>query len=231
MQQATAYSRVGSDASPTGGLCRGLTEEQSTTVLAAARRHKYEAHEVIFRAEEPATYLYLLQTGQVNFYRVAADGRQILLRRLGPEDVFGLGALMGERVEYIATAEALTSCDVLIWDRAGIRRLAMRYPLVTENALRIVLHYIGLFAKRHMALVTDSAADRLAYALTQLASRTGHLLSGGLEINVKNEDLASLADISVFTASRLLKTWERKGALQKDRGRVLIRCPEKLLAS
>lgn len=235
MQQATAHSmahsRVGSDASPTGGLCRGLTEEQSRTVFTAARRHKYEAHQVIFRTEEPASHLYLLQTGQVHFYRVAADGRQILFRRLEPGDVFGLGALMGEAVDYIGTAEALTSCDVLIWDRACIRRLAMRYPLVTENALRIVLHYVGLFAKRHMALVTDTAADRLAYTLTQLACRTGHLLSGGLEINVKNEDLASLADVSVFTASRLLKNWERKGALQKNRGRVLIRCPEKLLGS
>jgi hypothetical protein len=48
---------------------------------------------------------------------------------------------------------------------------------------------------------------------------------------VKNEGLASLADINIFTASRLLKNWERKGALQKYRGRVLIRCPEKLLAS
>jgi CRP-like cAMP-binding protein len=80
-----------------------------------------------------------------------------------------------------------------------------------------------------MALVTDTAEHRLAYTLTQLGTRTGHLLSDGLEVNVKNEDLASLADISLFTASRLLKNWERQGALEKNRGRVLIRCPEKLL--
>ena len=231
MQQATAHSRVASDSSPTGGLCRGLTAEQAKAVFAAARRHKYLAHQVIFRSEEPATHLYLLQTGLVHFYRVAENGRQILLRRLAPEDVFGLGALIGDSPGYIGTAEALNSCDVLIWDQTCIRRFATCYPPVAENALRIVLHYVGLFAKRHMALVTDTAPDRLAYALTQLGSRTGHLHSDGLEINVKNEDLASLADISVFTASRLLKSWERKGALQKNRGTVLIRCPEKLLAS
>jgi CRP-like cAMP-binding protein len=231
MQHATAPSRVGSGSSPTGGLCRGLTEEQSKAVFAAARHHKYETHQIIFRTEELATHLYLLRTGHVHFYRVAENGRQILLRRLAPEDVFGIGALIDNSIGYIGTAEALNSCDVLIWHRTCIRRLATYYPLVTENALRISLHYIGLFAKRHMALVTDTAADRLAYALTQLASRTGHLLSDGLEINVKNEDLASLADINFFTASRLLKNWERKGALHKSRGRVLIRCPEKLLAS
>jgi CRP-like cAMP-binding protein len=231
MQQATAVSRVGSGSSPTGGLCRGLTEEQSKTVFAAARHQKYKTHQVIFRTDEPATCLYLLRTGHVHFYRVAAGGRQILLRRLVPGDVFGVGALINDLECYIGTAETIDSCDVLIWDRTCIRRLSKRYPLITENALRIVFHYIGLFAKRHMALVTDSAAHRLAHVLTRLASRTGILVSEGLEIKVKNEDLASLADINLFTASRLLKNWERKGALQKNRGKVLIRCPEKLLAA
>jgi CRP-like cAMP-binding protein len=207
-----------------------LTEEQTKTVFAAARFHKYKTHQIIFRTEEPATHLYLLRTGHVHFYRVAEDGTQILLRRLAPEDVFGLGALIDDSVRYIGTAEAMESCDVLIWNRTSMCRFATSYPLVTANALRIVLHYIGAFIKRHMALVTDSAEHRLAYVLTQLAARTGRLLSDGLEINVKNEDLASLADINRFTASRLLKKWERKGALQKNRGTVLIRRPEKILA-
>lgn len=231
MHHATAQSRVWSGSRPTGGLWRGLTDEQTKTILAAARVHKYETHQVIFRTEEPATHLYLLWRGHVHFYRVAADGTQILLRLLAPEDVFGLGSLVQDSVRYIGTAEAMDSCDVLIWDRTSIRRFATSYPLMTANALRIVLHYIGVFVKRHSALVTDTAEHRLAYVLTQLACRTGRSLSDGLEINVKNEDLASLADINRFTASRLLKNWERKGALQKNRGTVLIRHPEKILAS
>jgi CRP-like cAMP-binding protein len=51
----------------------------------------------------------------------------------------------------------------------------------------------------------------------------------GVEVDVKNDDLASLADISPFTTSRLLNEWERRGAVQKARGKVLIRCPEKLI--
>jgi CRP/FNR family transcriptional regulator, nitrogen oxide reductase regulator len=231
MQQVMARARIGTGSSPTGGLFRGLTEEQSRIVFAAARQHKYEAGEVIFRAEEPANHLYLLRNGNVHFCRIAEDGKQILLRRLTPEDVFGLGTLIGDHVSYIGTAEALNGCDVFAWDRASVRRFAASYPSLNENALRIVIHYIGLYAKRHMALVSDTAEKRLAYALTRLASRSGRARPGGLEIDVKNEDLASLADINFFTASRLLKNWERKGALEKHRGKVLLRCPEMLLAS
>jgi CRP-like cAMP-binding protein len=82
-----------------------------------------------------------------------------------------------------------------------------------------------------MALVSDTAEERLAYTLVELVSRAGHLHAGRLEVDIKNEDLASLADISIFTASRLLKNWERKGALEKQRGKVLIRSPEKLLVA
>jgi CRP-like cAMP-binding protein len=57
------------------------------------------------------------------------------------------------------------------------------------------------------------------------------LLPSGMEIEIKNEDLASLADISFFTATRFLKAWERKGAVKKSRGKVIIRSPEKLLAA
>jgi CRP-like cAMP-binding protein len=82
-----------------------------------------------------------------------------------------------------------------------------------------------------MALVSNTAEERLAYTLTELGSRVGHMLPAGIEVDVKNEDLASMADISVFTTSRFLKNWERKGALDKHRGKVLIRCPEKLLVA
>ena len=45
----------------------------------------------------------------------------------------------------------------------------------------------------------------------------------------RNEQLASLADVSTFPASRLLQRWERDGVITKSRGIVHIICPEKLL--
>ena len=112
-----------------------------------------------------------------------------------------------------------------------VLELARTYPRLAENALRTALRYIALYTVRHMRLVSSNAEERLAFALTSLGSRTGHALPTGLEIDVKNEDLAALADVHFFTATRLLKAWERKGAVEKSRGKVLIRCPEKLLVA
>jgi hypothetical protein len=74
--------------------------------------------------------------------------------------------------------------------------------------------------ERHIGLLMDPAEERLARVLIGLASCVGCTLKGGIQIDIKNEDLASLADVSRFTASRLLKQWERKGAVEKSRGKV-----------
>jgi CRP-like cAMP-binding protein len=57
----------------------------------------------------------------------------------------------------------------------------------------------------------------------------GRVHPDGVEIDVTNEQLSSLADISHFTASRLLNGWARDGAVSKERGRVVIRTPEALV--
>ena len=95
--------------------------------------------------------------------------------------------------------------------------------------MHVALRYVAVFAERHERLVTVTAEQRLARALTRLGVRTGTRKRSGVEVRIKNEQLASLADVSPFTASRLLKRWERDGVITKSRGIVHIICPEKLL--
>ncbi|MFY9939849.1 MAG: helix-turn-helix domain-containing protein [Silvibacterium sp.] len=56
-------------------------------------------------------------------------------------------------------------------------------------------------------------------------------VSEGVELNVRNEELANEANITVFTASRLLNEWQRQGILTKSRGKVVLRSPEALMSS
>jgi CRP/FNR family transcriptional regulator, nitrogen oxide reductase regulator len=55
--------------------------------------------------------------------------------------------------------------------------------------------------------------------------------SEGIELNIRNEELANEANITIFTASRFLSEWQRKGILTKSRGKVVLRSPETLMLS
>jgi CRP-like cAMP-binding protein len=208
----------------------GLARSEIGVILAAATRRKLTGGEIVARADEPASHLFLVKDGCVDYFVLTGDGKEILLRRLVSGNIFGVGAFLSQPAGYVGTSKAVHSGEVFVWEHVVIRQLAKTYPLLGENALRTVLRYVALFAERHIALVTKPAQERLAFALTSLGSRAGHLVPSGVEVNIKNEDLASLADVSFFTASRFLQEWERNGAVTKSRGKVLIRSPEKLLA-
>jgi CRP-like cAMP-binding protein len=208
----------------------GLKTSEIDMVLAEAVRREFQKPEIISRADEPAASLFLIKLGSINLYTGTDDGEQILLRRLVPGDIFGVASLLSEPTSYLGTTQAVNRVEILAWDHRSIRRLARTYPRLAENALRTALRYVALYAKRHIRLVSNTAQERLACVLTSVGSRAGRVCPTGIEVDIKNEELASLADVNFFTASRLLKNWERKGLVEKSRGRVLIRCPEKLVA-
>jgi len=210
-------------------LMEGLGKPEIDAILSMATIRRFQAKEVIFRSGELAKHLYLLRERSVKFYRISHAGIEVVLGWLMPGDVFGLGSLPAPPLNYLGTAEALDDCEAYVWEAARIQRLYISYPRLAANCLRISLHYVAQFAERHITLASCSVEERLARTLTALGDQVGQATPGGVEVTVKNEQLASLADINVFTASRLLNEFQRRGAVKKSRGKVLIECPEKLL--
>ena len=212
-------------------LFSGLDVNHVRSIKDAATRREFEASRIIVVANEPADRLFLIEVGQVDYYVTSDAGQDILLRRLVAGDVFGQAALLSSPIGYLGTAKAVHHVRVLEWNNRMIQQVAKTYPQIIENALRTALRYLALYAKRHIGLVSNTAQERLACALSSLGSRTGHAVASGVEVGIKNEDLASLADMSSFAASRILQDWDRKGIVKKSRGKVIIRSPEKLLAA
>lgn len=213
------------------GLFKGLGNHEIHVIRAAAAKRTFERSQIIIRAEEPADRLFVIEVGSVDYSVVTDDGGEILLRRLVAGNAFGFATFLSEPIGYLGTAKAARKTETLVWDHRAARQLAVAYPRLVENALHASLHYIAMYAKRHMRLVSNTARKRVAYALSNLGSRAGHVLPGGVEVDIKNEDLASLADVNFFTVSRILAAWEQQEVVEKSRGKVLIRCPEKMLAA
>jgi CRP-like cAMP-binding protein len=68
----------------------------------------------------------------------------------------------------------------------------------------------------------------LAQVIANLSSGFGRKVPGGIELDVRNEELANEANVTPFTTSRLLSEWQRLGIVRKSRGKVLLRSPERL---
>ncbi len=207
----------------------GLEQPATHAVLAAAGIRRIPAKHNIVTGGHRATHLFLVQRGQVHYYHLTEQGESVLLAWLVPGDVIGLVALLKSPSDYMATAEATSDCELLAWEHSVICKLVSRHPQLGENGLRIALGYLRNYVERHVGLATKTAEERLAETLVKLGERSGDVHPNGIEIHATNDQLGALADISPFTASRMLNNWVRAGVLSKGRGRVLLHAPEALM--
>jgi CRP/FNR family transcriptional regulator, nitrogen oxide reductase regulator len=223
------HSRSALPVTQTSPFLKGLEEPATRAILTAARIRRISAKHNITSGGHRATHLFLVQSGQVHYYHLTKQGESVLLAWLAPGDVIGLGALLAIPSAYMATAEATSDCELLTWEHSVIRKLVSEHPLLGENGLNIALGYLRSYVQRHVGLVTKTAEERLAETLLSLGEKSGEVHSTGIEIHATNDQLGALADVSPFTASRVLGKWARSGILSKERGRVLLHGPESLM--
>jgi CRP-like cAMP-binding protein len=206
-----------------------LSDTATRELLDAARLCHFSPKNQIIAAGEEPNHLFLLKTGRARCYVLTEDGHDVVLLWAGPGEVLGLVSLLPAPSAYMANTAAVSACDFLVWDHVTIRKLAMAHPMIMENGFRIALHHIRAYMRRHINIVTKSAKARLADRLIKLASSDGEVEDSGIKIEITNEQLSSLSDISYFTTSRLLSRWEQEGILSKERGRIMLLDPESLM--
>ncbi len=68
----------------------------------------------------------------------------------------------------------------------------------------------------------QTAEVRLARVLVESAGQLGHSGPEGIELELKNEEIALAAHMSLFTATRHLSKWQRTGLLKKYRGKIVL---------
>ena len=110
----------------------------------------------------------------------------------------------------------------------AIRALAHDNPQLLDNALLIGADYVDWFLAAHTALTSESARERLAGVLVALAPLLGREVRDGVELDITNDELANAANITQYTASRLLNEWQRRHAVIKRRGRLILLSPQQL---
>jgi CRP-like cAMP-binding protein len=206
----------------------GLAAAEIKTIISAAREQRYLANSVIVNQGHPADHLFLLAGGRARFFYVGPDGRKVNLMWLPRGEIFGGAALLPRASEYLVSTETVQQSSVLVWDRITIRDLVKRYPRLVDNVLLVTFDYLLMYRGIHVSMTCHSARQRLAQVVANLANGFGRRVSGGIELDVRNEELANEANVTPFTTSRLLSEWQRLGIVRKSRGRILLRSPERL---
>ena len=208
----------------------GLTMSDRASVLAAASRRCLKANSVVVHQGDTADYLFLICKGRARHFYITPQGKKIILLWLMEGQIFGGSALLSTPTEYLVGTEILRDSCLLCWSRRTVRALAQRMPRLLDNALSVAMDYLTWYLASHASLVSHSAKQRLAHVLVAFANGFGRKTSAGTCIELTNEQLANAANVTPFTASRVLSSWQRTGAIVKARGQLVLRSPERLFS-
>jgi CRP/FNR family transcriptional regulator, nitrogen oxide reductase regulator len=208
----------------------GLARPARQTILAGATKRQFSAKSVAIKQGGPAAHLFLLTKGYARHFYVTEEGKKFLLEWLGPGDLFGARTSLSTPTSYLASTEMVTESSALVWDRTTIRRLVEHYPRLLENVLLTASDYVTWHLMSHIGIASYTARQRLAEVLITLARTVGQKTTDGVTLDITNQELADAANITVFTASRLISEWQRTRALVKHRGKLLLQSPDWLLS-
>lgn len=207
----------------------GLAPPDLKIILAAATERRFSANTVIVKQGHSADHFFLLTKGRARLFYMTEEGEKTLLVWLTPGKVFGGDALISKPSLYLVSTAAQKESFALVWERAVIQGLAGRYPKLMQNAFLLASEYLGWHMVDRASLTCHTARQRLAHLLISLSRVIGEKVPGGIELDATNEELASASNISAFTVCHLLSEWERKHAVEKRRGKILLRSFERLI--
>ncbi len=209
----------------------GFARNDLAAILERATPRRFRARTLLASEGHPADKVFLMLDGLARTFTTTRKGEKVILVWIPAGDVAGGRAFLSEPMEYLLSTETVTDSVALVWSRNAILPLAKRYPRLLENALLIASDYLAAYHDIHIATSHDSANQRIAQVLNKLVKRKGQRDSESTILDVKNEELANEANVTIFTVSRLLSRWQRDGLLVKSRGRVVVRSPEALIRS
>ena len=167
----------------------GLSNQALDEMADSAVWRRYATGEVIFLENEPSSGLYFLQSGWVKVVKLSTEGREQILRFIGPDEAFNELGILASRPNP-ATAMALEPSDIWLVPRATLTLLLSQHPefaqRLMENLADRITYLVGMVANlslrpvvsRLAQLLLDDAKDDILsrpqwYTQAQLAARLG----------------------------------------------------------
>ena len=211
---------------------RDATDEDLKLFAQRGIPRSIEEGEFFFFQGDPAIYSYILVSGRAKLTQTNQAGQQVNLRTLTTWDLFGALGAVRENATYPATAQALESNTALAIESDFLKQMMQTRPYLNVNMMQLMTGYIMEMQERYRELATERVERRIALTILRLAGQIGKRLEGNqmsVELPLSRQDVAEASGTTIFTVSRVLADWERRGLVEAGRERVVIRDPHGLV--
>ncbi|KPQ34733.1 MAG: CRP/FNR family transcriptional regulator, anaerobic regulatory protein [Phormidesmis priestleyi Ana] len=191
-------------------LFQGASSENIAYVAQIVQLKHYQKGEIVFTQDSEATGFFVIKTGRVKIFKLAAQGKEQILHIFSEQEYFAeVPALDGKR--YPASAEALEDSTLLFFPRFEFLDLLQRYPALT---IRLLLN-LSMHLRHLTGLVEElsfkDVPQRLAAHLINLSQTQNQ--SNIITLEVTKSQLAALLGTIPATISRAFYRLSQDGLI------------------
>lgn len=193
-----------------------LDEVALGAVARAAIERRYGKGEVIFLEGDPCAGLCIVEKGRVKLFKVSRDGREQVVKMLGPREFFNEVAVLDGGPNPLSAMAALGSVLRII-DRGTMLDLLARYPALAVG----IIENLAARARHLLSLVEDLSLRTVSARLAKLLLTEA---LGGHEAprRMTQQEMAAQLGTVRETVGRALRDFEEEGLIRFDRHRIII---------
>jgi len=210
-------------------LFSGISESDLETLARMAVTKTFPRQAIIFGEGKAAPGFYLLITGQVKLIKSSPEGKEYIIRLVGPGETFAEAAVFGE-IPYPVTAISLEDSHTLFFPKGPFMHHLAASPALARNMLatssRLMLH----LTKQLEDVSLKEVSARLARYILERCEHTHGKIAAGLhcELPTTKTQLAAYLGTISETLSRTLSRFKNMGLIEMDKGKITIVDPAAL---
>lgn len=208
-------------------LFADLSREEIDQMDRMAPASLFQRGQLLYSQSERVHSLFILKTGRVRIFRLAADGKALTMAILGPGAVFGEMVLVGQRM-YDSYAEAIDDALICRLSVADVERFLLSDPRIAVRIAGILGERVAELEDRLTDLALRPLQARVAATLLNLTTPTtgnASRFGRGAQVRLTHEQLASVIGATREATSRVLGDFADRGLIRQGRGRIHIPDP------
>jgi CRP-like cAMP-binding protein len=194
-----------------------LTQEEMLEIAAITRDKTFEKGEAVYMVGDKGEKLYVIHTGRVKISRISANGKEQVIRVIGPGEFMGELSLFSS-IPMTDNGEALESTTMCIIEGSKLKELMKKYPSIAFKVMEELSNRLEKAENLIENINLHSVEQRLAQALLSISEGKKEAL-----LKMTKGDFASQIGMSQETLSRKLSAFQEQGLIElKGHRRILI---------
>lgn len=181
--------------------------------------------QIIYYEGDAVSGIYLVLSGKVKTMKLSEDGRELLTGMYGPEEYFGIPALLLQ-APYAETAEALEDTTICQLPKEMLEELLNRYPEVARQFIQILSNNLLEKEEQLLQLAYHSVRKRMAEVLLRLCKTEKQ--EQQIVLRISRDNLAAMAGMATETVSRILSDFKDESIIERKGSQIGILDQHKL---